>query len=116
MERLHTKPDCEICKSLFEKYKDVDKDDSISCEACVPQLLPQNQEAAAIYFIVQSQVIIAGMSGEIVDLNYTAVKTVMDWYNVENQRSCFEKIRAVFQHMQDVRRKEKEERETFGAK
>ena len=61
-------------------------------------LIEDNRDAAQIYGICKRQVITAGEGNEIIDLNYTAIKIMMDLYGVEKQRECFEKVTKTFHH------------------
>jgi hypothetical protein len=67
-------------------------------------LLPENEEAFFIYNVVRNQAIFAGMDGIPVDLDYKAVKIVMDLYGVENQRECFEKVTKVWHEIAAIDR------------
>ena len=66
--------------------------------------MEENEEAARIYQLCCRQVILAirwdegGPYSEPVDLNYPAVKVVMDLYGVARQREVFEKVRRAFFH------------------
>lgn len=71
------------------------------------ELSEENADAARIYHIVKRQVRTAGGSGEIIDLDYTAVKHVMDLYGIADQRTCFEKITRAFHHFLSERQKER---------
>lgn len=70
------------------------------CEECWVDLAEENEEAARIYQIVRGQIITRfnGQADDVIDLNYQAIKVVMDMYNVKNQRAVFEKIRKTFYH------------------
>lgn len=37
--------------------------------------------------------------GEIIGLDYNAIKMVMDLYEVPNQRTCFEKVMIIFNYV-----------------
>jgi hypothetical protein len=70
------------------------------CDTCLVELAEENEEAGWIYQLVQGQ-IVTRFNGEydvVIDLNYHAVKTVMDLYGVKDQRGVFETVRAVFFH------------------
>ena len=53
-----------------------------------------------IYRAVRNQVVTVfnGERNVVIDLNYPAVKMVMDLYGVKNQRECFEKVLGTFHH------------------
>jgi hypothetical protein len=87
--------------------------DHVSCEDCIPKLLPSNRDAAEVYFLVQGQLIIGGMSGEIIDINYCAVLGIIELLGIEDRLGCFMKVRAAFNHMQQVRRDTKGAQEIF---
>ena len=68
----------------------------LNATGCV-DLVPENQDAAQVYMTVRGQVVTAG-NGQVIDLDFNAVKTVMDLYGVRDQRDCFEKVRTCFFH------------------
>jgi hypothetical protein len=53
----------------------------------------------------RGQIILTGM-GEVVDLNFQAVKIVMDLYEVEDQQECFYKVYKTFHHFLKERKAE----------
>ena len=53
-------------------------------------LIEGNHEAAEVYKMSQGQLITRGE--HVIDINFQAVKTVMDLYGVESQRDCFDKV------------------------
>ena len=67
--------------------------------------MEENQDAGKVYIMCRNQVITAGM-GEVVDLNLQTVKTVMDLYNIKDQRECMEKVTKTFRHYLSKRRDE----------
>jgi hypothetical protein len=71
------------------------------CETCRVDLREENEDAMFVYRLVNRQVVTRGMDGDIIDLNFQAVKTVMDLYEIKNQRTCFEKVRRIFFHFLD---------------
>lgn len=70
------------------------------CEDCRVELLDENDEAARVYQVVQSQTVTRfnGQHDEVIDLDFNAVKAIMDLYGVRDQRTCFEKVRRTFFH------------------
>jgi len=67
------------------------------CLECIPQLLPENQEAFKIWGIVSRQRIYVGMEGVSVDLNHSAVWKLIDEFEIEDRVECFYKVLAIFQ-------------------
>lgn len=65
-------------------------------------LLPGNVDAAEIYSRVRNQVItyFDGQRTKVMDLNYLAVKMMMDLYGVGSQKECFERVVSVFHTLQ----------------
>ena len=92
------KPPCDVCRALMKE-----KGKEPNCADCVPKLLPENEEAAQIYFLVSDQLIIAGMSGAIIGINHLAIHKAMELYNIEDKRRCFEKVIKVFREVQQYR-------------
>ena len=80
------------------------------CETCWVDLDNANEEAAEIFGLVQGQIITRhnGQYDEIVDLNYPAVKMIIDIYEVKNQLECFEKVKRTFQVMLNKSREKNE--------
>ena len=56
-----------------------------------------NQEASNVYMMTRGQLLMSGM-GDVIDINITAVKTVMDLYGIKDQQQVFEKVYKVFHH------------------
>ena len=90
---------CEVCQKIKKKHHQ--KPD---CDNCLPELLPENQDAIAVYSQVRNQAIYAGMDAIPVDLNYGAVKIVMDMYGIENQPDCFQKVLKAWNHIASIDR------------
>jgi hypothetical protein len=67
--------------------------------------MEENTEASNVYMMVRGQVLMSGM-GDVIDLNFQSVKTVMDLYQIKNQQSVFEKIYKVFHHFQAEKQNE----------
>jgi hypothetical protein len=68
------------------------------CDTCREELSEDNEDAARVYQLVKRQVRVAPGSGEIIDLDYAAVKAIMDILRVKNPRDCFEKVSRAFHH------------------
>jgi len=66
------------------------------CDVCRVDISEENQESARVYHLVKRQVRTAGGSGEIIDLDYAAVKAVMDILEVQDQRTVFERVTRAF--------------------
>jgi hypothetical protein len=66
--------------------------------------MPENEDAIEVYSQVHSQAIYVGMDGVAVDLNFNAVKFVMDLNGVENQHDCFQKVHKMWHHMNTMDR------------
>ena len=76
----------------------------------MPEVLPENEDAVAVYTKVHSQAIYVGMDGIAVDLDFNAVKFVMELLDVENPVDCFNKVHKVWHHintMDNIKRKNK---------
>lgn len=68
------------------------------CGTCRVDLLEENEEAAEVYMTARRQYVTRGMEGRVVDIDFNALKVVMDLYGVRDQRRCFEAVRGVFHH------------------
>lgn len=62
--------------------------------------MPENRKAAEVYLMVERQYIMAGMTGQVIDIDINAVCAVMDRYpgGIEDQWECLNKVRAAFYH------------------
>jgi hypothetical protein len=70
------------------------------CEGCLTVLAKENEAVARCYMAVRSQVR-TRFNGEydvVTDLDFVAVKVVMDLYDIKNQRETLGRIRAAFFH------------------
>mgnify|MGYP002865287691 FL=1 len=88
-------PTCPACRDLYGRR---DPPEDPPCDECRVELSEDNADAARIYHIVKRQVRTCGGSGEIIDLDYAAVKAVMDILGIVKQRECFEKVSRAFHH------------------
>jgi hypothetical protein len=102
VRRVEVKPSCEDCKASHKRKKK-----ATPCSKCMPPLLPQNEDAAFIYFKVQTQVLVAGM-GDIIDLNYLAVEYVMRLYKIEDEAATLERVVAAYRRILKEKKDEKE--------
>jgi ribosomal protein L37AE/L43A len=96
--------DCPGCRDMYAERHPPGEP---PCDVCRVVLAEENFDAARIYHICKRQVRTAGGSGEIIDLDYTAVKHVMDLYEVRDQRETFEKITRTFHFFLAERQKER---------
>jgi len=64
-------------------------------------LLPENEEAGAVFMMVRGQVISAeiGERRRIVTLSIPAVKDVMDIYGVQDRRGCLGRVMRLWHEM-----------------
>ena len=69
------------------------------CDKCIPPLLPGNEKIANVYLAVRGQVITAGPQGIVVDINYQSLDIVMDMYEIEDKKDCFERVVGLFRTM-----------------
>ena len=78
------------------------------CDECWVDLAQENQEAAAIYQLCRGQIRTRnnGQYDEVIDLDYSAVKMILDLYGVRDQRAVFEKVRQTFFYFINKSRKE----------
>jgi hypothetical protein len=59
--------------------------------------MPENREAAEVYYMTRNQIITAGMR-QVIDISIPAVKIVMDLLGVRDQKTCIMKVRRAFHH------------------
>ena len=88
------------CDQCRQQYSERVPPDEPPCNDCWVDLMEENNDAAKIFRIVRGQVISLhnGQHDEVIDLNFCALKVVMDWYEIQNQRECFEKVHGTFHH------------------
>ena len=69
--------------------------------------MPENEDAVAVYSQVRSQAIYVGMDGVAVDLDFNALKFVMDLNEIEDQYECFNKVLFVWHHISKINNAER---------
>jgi hypothetical protein len=68
------------------------------------ELSVENEDAANIFYIVQSQFIM-GPSGPIA-INQMAIHAAMELYNIQNRQKCFQKVSQLSRwHIDRIREK-----------
>ena len=79
-------------------YGQRDPPEDPPCNDCMEVLLEENKDAGVIYQLVRGQVVTRhnGRYDQILDLNFQSIKTVMDLYEIKDQRKVFEKVRSLF--------------------
>ena len=102
-ERVLTK--CDQCRELWRGRNERGIVGKPPCNTCRVDLLEKNKDAAEIYTLARRQVVTADQ-GQIIDINIPAVKIVMDLYGVKDQKDCLLKVRNLFHHFENKRRKE----------
>ena len=83
-------PDCDLCEKTWALSGKTPK-----CNECLPPLMPENSEALQVYTKVQNQHIM-GMNGPI-DLDLKSVKIVMDLLDIQDQKSCLDRVHKAYQ-------------------
>ena len=66
------------------------------CEICRVELDSENEQAAWIFALVKNQVVVAG--DQIIDLDFQALKAVIDIYEVQDRKRVFEKVIRTFRY------------------
>lgn len=91
---------CDQCREMWTDRNARGITGEPPCETCRVDLLPENEQAATVFRAVRNQVITVfnGERNVVIDLNYPAVKMIMDLYGVKDQRNCFEKVIGTFHH------------------
>ena len=67
---------------------------------CIPFLMENNQEAISVYSMVTNQIIVTGM-GNVIDIDFKAIDFIMNLYDIQNKKICFEKVVLLFRHFLD---------------
>ena len=71
------------------------------CDGCRVELLEENREAAAIFYLIQSQFIMG--EGGPVDINHLAIYAAMDLYHVKDRVECFHKVLSLTRwHIEEI--------------
>ena len=86
-----------MCRAFKKKKNQVP-----DCSKCFPEIMPENEDAVAVYSQVHSQAIYVGMEGVAVDLDFNAVKFVMDLNEVEDKFDCFHKVLMMWHHVANI--------------
>ena len=60
--------------------------------------MDENKDALDVYLMIQNQLIIAGMNGVILDVDFNAIKFILDLYDIANKKIIFEKVIKVARH------------------
>ena len=87
------------CPGCTEMHARRDPAQLPPCETCRVELIEENADAELVYQMAKRQVRIAPGSGQIIDLDYAAVKAIMDIYEIADQRTCFMKVARAFHHI-----------------
>lgn len=88
---------CDLCRSAFIPNRwdtpadELRKKYGPPCSTCKPNVHPVNVRALEVFGFCRNQVIVSGL-GEVIGMNITAVKTVMDLNGIKNQKDCLEKV------------------------
>jgi hypothetical protein len=83
----------------------------MDCKICLPDCLPENQDAEKIYLIVRDQYIMSSMGGPVA-INQMAIHRAMDLYDIEFRQDCFEKVVNVGRKfLQEYNEKQKDKQE-----
>lgn len=99
-------PPCDKCREFFKKKPKKPICGGFKCGKgkLLEPLLPENEDVFFIFTQVINQAIFAGMDGVPVDLNFQAVKFIMDLYEIGNQRDCFERVLRVWHNIAETDR------------
>jgi len=86
------------------------------CSSCMQiELSDENVLPFEIYNHVRNQLIMAGMDGSPIDVSIPAVKIVMDFYGVGENRRIFQKVlMAARAEIHEIHETRKRERQTKG--
>lgn len=94
---------CERCRMDLEGKQP-------PCDTCRVDLMPENLEAATVYFDCRNQKIFEmkiadnGMPySQLIDINITAVKDSMWIHRVKDREDCLSKVRRCFYHFEGER-------------
>ena len=74
--------------------------DAADCSACVPPLLPENEDTERVYFAVQDQYIMSSMGGPVA-INQLAIHEAMRLYDVCDPVDTFDKVVMLSRHFID---------------
>jgi hypothetical protein len=95
---MQSKPDCNVCKRMHKKNETIPP-----CKDCIPELLESNIEAFEVFPMIRNQVILAGMDGKVVDLNFGSLEFIFNLFNIKNRKDCFTKIYRMFHYFLENR-------------
>lgn len=88
---------CDQCRDYYADLPDKEP----PCETCRVDLMEENEEVANVFMVCRNQVIMVGMSGQVIDINLPAVFGVMDRYpgGIKDQWRCMTSVRRLFNHL-----------------
>ena len=111
-EWMVREPPCEKCEQFYKKRTPKPICGGFKCgKGKVEPLLSEHEDAIFIFGQVRNQAIFVGMEAVPVDLDYNAVKLVMDLYEIENQRECFEKVLRAWHCVAAIDRAKRKEKQ-----
>lgn len=99
-------PPCEVCRKFYEKKPVKPVCGKFKCGKGKLEnpLLIENGDAFHIFSLVVNQATFAGIEGVPVDLDFQAVEFVMNLYEIENRRECFELVLLAWRNMAENNR------------
>lgn len=68
-------------------------------------LLPENEEAFLVWSLARNQVVVD--MGNVITLDFNALRFIMDLYDVQDRRRCFEGVMTCFEERQTMRAAER---------
>ena len=93
---------CDQCRTM---YNDRMPPELPPCHTCRVELIEENEDAAKTFMLTRRQFVTADQ-GQVVDISIPAVKVVMDMFEIENQESCLMRVRNLFHHFENERRRD----------
>ena len=99
-------PSCEACKEFYsKKNRKQPVCGSAKCgKGKVKPLLEENEDAIFVFGHVRNQAIFGGIDAIPIDVKFESVKFIMDLYEIENQRECYEKVLKAWHHVAAIDR------------
>lgn len=70
-------------------------------------MFSENEVVLEIYGMVKDQVLVSGMSGEIIGLNHLAVWEAIDRFGVEDGNTVFQRVNMLADHIYAIEREKR---------
>ena len=100
------------CDQCREQYGEKSQREGVHieppCATCRVELLPENKDAASVYFLCKRQVITAGEGNMPIDINHLAIWAQIEHRGIKEPVRCFDMVLKLFHHYLEKESKERQ--------